>query len=177
MVGDPLQAAQQVAADVGQILAALADVGVVHVREAVVELLGGLVHRPLGVDLLGADALLHPAQELDVGEQEDVGVEDGGEVVAEVFLGARAQALQLAAGVAGPLAQAGDLPLHLGFGDVKAEDLRAAGLQTDGAADGDAVGDTHSLQHLHRLGCPHQLSSSNRLAMSVVTARTASSSS
>ncbi len=52
--------------------------------------------RPLGVHPLAADAILDPLDERAVGEQEDVGVKDRRELVAQVLVGPAADALELA---------------------------------------------------------------------------------
>ena len=73
----------------------------------------------------------------------------------------------LVAGAGGyALAQAGDLPLHLRLGDVEAEDLRAAGFQTDGAADGDAAAENGEdgqdfFHHGRRVYCSAKLTGSD----------------
>ncbi len=138
MVGDPLQHPQELAADVLEVLPAFAQVGVLDRGEALGELARGLVHGPLGVDLLVDDPALDLVEEHAVGEQQRVGVEDRRQLLAEEVarLGPRALDLLLG-GAAGRLE-----PANLGFGLVRrdrdAEDLERAVRDHHRAADRDA---------------------------------------
>ena len=140
---DALQAAQQVAADVLQVVAALAQVGVVDAAaKRSLELLGGLVHRPLGVDVLARGcARSIAAEEAAVGEQQDVGVEDRRPAPRRGLAGTCAGALSPArVARAARLVRRCDLGLDLVLGEREAVDLgRRGSAMHDGAADGDAV--------------------------------------
>ncbi len=129
VVGDPLQHPQELSTDVLEILSALAEVGVLDLRESLGELARRLVHGPLGVHLLLDDAALDLIEEHAVREQQRVGVEDGRQLLAEEMarLGSRALDLLLR-GAAGRLEPARprprSLPRRSGCGTPRARGSR-----------------------------------------------------
>ena len=85
----------QAAGDVGDVVLALAQVRILHRREELVELLVGAMHRPRGVDALGADDLLGAADQHRVVEHQDLRVEQRRQLAAAALRQPRADVLQL----------------------------------------------------------------------------------
>ena len=81
-VAGPPQVHPHPAGDVGDVAVALAQIGVFDRGEHRAQLLVGAVHRPGGVDALGLDQLAGPAEEHRVVEDEQLRVEQRGQVVA-----------------------------------------------------------------------------------------------
>ena len=127
----------QPSGDVGDIGLALAEVGVLHRHEDVVQLFVGTVHGPRGVHALGADDGLRASHQHGVVEHQQLRVEERGQLATRAMLDARLDVLQLL--LRGRLrAQQRRHFLIDPFGrDRKAHDLGALG-QHDRAAEDDA---------------------------------------
>ena len=112
--------------DVEQILLLLAQVFALQLREQRRQLLGGLVHRPFGVDLLAADELLDLADKGRVLEQQAVGVEDPRELGPELGTGTMAHVVDVGARRLERFVETPELGVEILVADREAEHLEAS---------------------------------------------------